>query len=390
MGNPMKQLSKNMKELVGVLENSEEVQIESVNEKRKENENKSKETSSSNLGGDNNNPRKFAVFFNTYSNPKEVEYSFQIIYGMLRKLNSNPTLRTAPVFFSRFGDLEKWPFKKCKNKGSRQCVEITAREQGDEVLTIDYLYNYCRENIDHRVIYMHSKGSFTKSWNNRLLKNILTKAIFSDECLLEMGSNEMDCNTCSSQFSGFPAHYPGNMWVADCDYINKLIPPLEFEPKKQGIAKLMNESVHKVSPDNPLDDRWVMELDDGPTLHFHNVSKWMIYRPSWIGIDRYATEHWLGSHPEMKPCEVFSPKNGVPTFSYDTLKRKRVFADEVTTKLETAPGETFKQQWNHPYRLHPWYRKAGKLYEYKILYGREPDKKSSWFYEYWKGTPFHH
>ena len=155
------------------------------------------------------------------------------------------------------------------------------------------------------------------------------------------------------------------------------------------IAKLMLDATHKVKPDNILDDRWVMELDDGTTLNFHNASRWMISRPSWIGTDRYATEHWLGSHPGLKPCEVFSPKDGIPTFSYDTLKKKRVFAKKVTARLQTAPGMNFKEQWEHPYRLHPWYRKAGKLYEYKRLYGKKPDK-NSWFYDYWKGTPVHH
>lgn len=385
----VKQLNQNVKELLDVLKKTEKGQIENVNEIEKENENISREKSS-NLVGDNNNPRKFAVFFNTYTNPDETEYSFGIIYDILRRLNENPTLSNAPVYFSRFGDLNKWPVTKCENDGRRQCVEITAREEGDEILTIDYLYNYCRENTNHRVIYMHSKGSFTKSWNNRLLKNILVKAIFSDECLLEMGTNGMDCNTCSSQFSGFPAHYSGNMWVADCDYVSKLIPPIEFGQKKQEISELMIETTHKLRPDNPEDDRWVMELENGPTIHFHNASKWMILRPSWIGTGRYSTEHWLGSHPELKPCDVFSQKNGIPTFSYDNMKRKRVFASTVTAKLETAPGLSFKESWEHPYRLHPWYRKAGKLHEYKILYGKIPDRESSWFFKYWKGTPIHH
>jgi len=211
------------------------------------------------------------------------------------------------------------------------------------------------------------------------------KAISSEECLIEMGTNGMDCNTCSTQFQGFPAYYPGNMWVADCDYIDDLIPPVDFEPRKKQITELMVEATHKVVPGNKIDNRWIMSFDDGTTLRFHNASRWQTERPSWIGMGHYAMEHWLGSHPGLKPCDVFSPKDGVPTFGYDDLDEKNVYANKLTPKLETAPGLTFKEQWDQKYGLHPWYRRGGRRYEYNYLYGGQPDK-SSWFLKYWNGT----
>ena len=193
----------------------------------------------------------------------------------------------------------------------------------------------------------------------------------------------MQCNTCSSQLFGLPPHYPGNMWVADCDYINRLIPPNKFGLKKAEVAHKMQNSTRKLVPDNDRNDYFTTELDDGTRFLFHNKSRWMIYRESWLGTQRYAMEHWLGSHPDFVPCEVFSPKDGIPQFQYDSLKHKKVFADKIKTKLQMAPGVNFKGSWHHPFKLHPWFKALGKLYEYKALYGKEP-KQSSWFFDYWK------
>ncbi len=176
--------------------------------------------------------------------------------------------------------------------------------------------------------------------------------------------------------------------MADCDYITKLIPPKEFEAKKSALAAKMQSFIQKVNPYDEEDDRYILELDNGSTLHFHNASKWMLFRPSWLGTERYAMEHWLGSHPDMKPCDVFSPKNGVPSFSYDNMKRQRVFAGDLVTKIEVAPGIDFKEFWYHPYRLHPWYKQTGNLYQYQQLYSKVPSQLS-WFYKFWKGVPLY-
>ena len=49
----------------------------------------------------------------------------------------------------------------------------------------------------------------------------------SKECAM---MPEDTCNVCSSRFSPVPhPHTSGNMWLARCDYIKKLIDPLIFE-----------------------------------------------------------------------------------------------------------------------------------------------------------------
>ena len=110
------------------------------------------------------------------------------------------------------------------------------------------------------------------------------------------------------------------MWVADCDYINLLIAPNEFEQRKAEVARSMQNATRKLLPDKDDNDYYITELDDGTRFRFHNKSRWMIYRESWLGTKRYAMEHWLGSHPDFQPCEVFSTKDGLPQFQYDSLR----------------------------------------------------------------------
>ena len=112
---------------------------------------------------------------------------------------------------------------------------------------------------------------------------------------------------------------------------------------------------------------------------------WMFNRSSWLGIERYAVEHWIGSHPDLKPCDVFSAIDGVPTIEY-SVKGTSLFADDITPILRLAPGADFKTSYKKKYKLHPWYRAGGRLYEYKALYSKVPEK-SSWFYDYWKDVP---
>lgn len=53
----------------------------------------------------------------------------------------------------------------------------------------------------------------------------MDRAIFSRQCL----DLPRECSVCSARFSPVPhPHNAGNMWVARCSYIVKLIPPFEF------------------------------------------------------------------------------------------------------------------------------------------------------------------
>ena len=95
-------------------------------------------------------------------------------------------------------------------------------EGGDEGETLHALWNYCRSNNNHdtKVIYLHSKGSFHPSEQNDKLRRFLTEGALSGECAHLPDT----CNVCSSRMSPLPhPHTPGNMWLARCDYVAKLV-----------------------------------------------------------------------------------------------------------------------------------------------------------------------
>lgn len=140
---------------------------------------------------------------------------------------------------------------------------------GSESITLTAIYNYCKDNSDTLVIYIHSKGTFHRSDTNDKLRRFLTRGALSKNC-----ENLPDtCNVCSSHISALPhLHTPGNMWLARCSYVKKLLPPLKFQQKMTDLR-----------------------------IKYHIG----INRPR-LGAGRWAFEHWILSHPDVRPCDVFA------------------------------------------------------------------------------------
>lgn len=194
--------------------------------------------------------KKISIFFNTYQNPENPEQGNDIIIDQIRQINNQQLLTNSTIYYNRFGDYKTNEFPKatCENNNSRDCFEYVAQKEGDEQLTLQHLHDYCVANKDDRVVYIHTKGAFTPSKENDILRNILMKAVTSPQCL-EMNTftdTGGRCDTCSTQFHGLPAHYPGNMWVANCDYVSKLIPPNVFEKKKQSLLKDIKDAAKPI------------------------------------------------------------------------------------------------------------------------------------------------
>lgn len=140
-------------------------------------------------------------------------------------------------------------------------------DEGGEDLTLHSLWNYCKRNKHAKVIYLHSKGSYHPNESNHKLRNFVTRGALSAEC-----ANLPDtCNVCSSRMSPLPhPHTSGNMWLARCNYISKLIDPLSARDGKLPT---------KFHEDNPCKGR-----------------------------GRYLGEHWVHSHPSVEPCDLYPGK----------------------------------------------------------------------------------
>jgi len=100
--------------------------------------------------------------------------------------------------------------------------------------------------------------------------------------------------------------------------------------------------------------------------------------------------HWIGSHPDLKPCEVFGHDEN-PPIAYGRKIKIHEFKPPNLQKIQdtmtTNASEAF---WVHrgqkQYVYHPWYAKDGRLYEYKNLYSKVP-QNDSWFYTLWSRFP---
>jgi len=141
--------------------------------------------------------------------------------------------------------------------------------KGQEALTLHSLWEYCKshDDTDTKVVYLHSKGSYHDTKPNAKLRAFLTQGALSKEC-----SNLPDiCNVCSSRMSPLPhPHTPGNMWLARCDYVAKLVDPNAKEEGKLHIS--------------------------------FNIDDWQ------KGFGRYFFEHWIHSHPSVMPCDLYPGK----------------------------------------------------------------------------------
>eukprot|EP00536_Pseudo-nitzschia_multiseries_P016575 jgi/Psemu1/328275/estExt_fgenesh1_pg.C_11540001 len=226
---------------------------------------------------------------------------------------------------------------------------ISQYEVGDETLSLGALWDYCRDPAhEHEAVaYIHSKGSFTNTVQNELLRRYLTHGVLSKECADAITSKDGRCNMCASRFSPVPhPHYPGNMWMARCSYVRNLADPATFE------AAMDSKSVDKDF--NQMGDR-----DDND-------------EHACVGTSRYSAEHWINSHPSVRPCDLDS--NPGYTWNYDNVQPVEAFASNI--KLAPAPRfdmQTYLKPHNGiciGYGTSKNYREN----EYMSLYNERPPK----------------
>jgi len=202
---------------------------------------------------------KILVFYNLFvAGAEDVERVQDIFDEQLTELD--PRLHVINASITSLGH----PLPNIPNHMIREHIA----EGGDEGITLHALWNYCRSNNNHetKVIYLHSKGSFHPSEENDKLRRFITEGALSEEC-----ANLPDtCDVCSSRMSPLPhSHTSGNMWLARCDYVAKLVDPFALNEKK-------------------LPKQY---YDTDERCH---------------GYGRYFFEHWVHSHPTVSPCDLYT------------------------------------------------------------------------------------
>ena len=229
--------------------------------------------------------RKIQIFYNLFTKSAEDgERVRKLVDEQLGLID--PKLHETNISITSIGyRLDKLPAKSFQH-----------HDEGGEELTLKSLWQYCKSNSDPsvRVVYLHSKGSYHPSEANNKLRNFVTQGALSAEC----ANLPEECNVCSSRMSPLPhPHTSGNMWLARCDYIARLIDPMAMSDGKLP---------EKLAEDNPC-----------------------------AGRGRYLGEHWVHSHPSVKPCDLYPGKE----FTWAHL---RVPPGVLKKDLRSAPRFKFQ------------------------------------------------
>ncbi|KAL7483108.1 hypothetical protein ACHAW6_008756 [Cyclotella cf. meneghiniana] len=232
----------------------------------------------------------------------------------------------------------------CKenNMSCHMLNEAPATGRGE---TLVHLYNYCQSSPFSRVTYLNNQNPFDASHTVEELQAYATAAT-SKMCL----TSDDKCNVCGMEFNALPyQHFSGNSFTTDCEYVNKLLPPQEFEKKMNNLAG----------------DVLVKHLEGTFTAELTP------FTPENLGMNHFSVEHWIGSHPDVRPC--------------DAVPMKMRWSNDIassTKNIYTALSEERELSKNDSALFSEYFYLAGNLYRWHYLYGMTPSNDSwawTWF-----------
>jgi hypothetical protein len=162
-----------------------------------------------------------AGFYHMYS-PSDSPFPRALYEEHLRDIAQSVVFKeTAKMFVVLVGtDLTA---AKALLAGAKKVSVLSELTSGDEGATLVELWRHCKSSRSRFVWYMHGKGSFHPSETQDLWRRLLTRDVLSAGCLRELRNGR---DVCGMRFSPAPhAHFPGNFWIARCDYVARLPDP---------------------------------------------------------------------------------------------------------------------------------------------------------------------
>jgi hypothetical protein len=277
----------------------------------------------------------FVIFYNIYLHPERTDLGIGIVQEQLGQVaksyamqsdthsatdddNNNdndnggggsPKRKRLTIYYNTVGapafQMTQMMDDVCSSHGL-DCRHMQHYESGFEEVTLQRAHDFCTQTqtaalakkdngdnddgggndyTDIRVVYMHNKGSFTDTSVNKFWRRHLTMAVTSHHCLQPANNT---CNVCGLQFwPMWIPFFPGNMWAAKCSYVKKLVAPRNYSSVTASLKDRVTGLVQQ--------DKLSIELfppDKFPP------------EPDRYGLDRYAAEHWIGSHPQLVPCDL--------------------------------------------------------------------------------------
>lgn len=340
-------------------------------------------------------PPTIAIFFHIYVptvayEEKTGDYQsrirgINIIREQLKQvwegLASIPNMHQVKLFYTTVGQgLEEGHVERICNELSSpdlvlSCHHLQHVDSGFEEYTLTALHEYCVENEEHRAIYLHTKGSYHASKEQHRRRQHMTDAITSRHCI-ERAHSE-GCDLCGLIFLPRPSlHFTGNMFNAKCSYIRKLAKPMEFQEKMSSVV----ETGRKLLANGTLASNLMNE-----EALCNN------------GLERFAMEHWHGSHPSLaKVCDLSSHYSQAV---WDQTRRRE--RKEEDWHFGVFPRHPPTAAWSHGYsnklvdhvmddeskRKREYFLLPGQLMRWYELYGEFPPS-SSWVWSWYPDGQF--
>jgi hypothetical protein len=256
----------------------------------------------------------FVVFYNIYLHPDRTDLGIGIVQEQLDQVaksyaaqsrttdndkDGGPERKRLTIYYNTVGAFALHTTDLIDDLCSRNnldCRYMRHYDSGFEEVTLQRAHDFCTQtaapenqndsdNADIRVVYMHKKGSITATSVNKFWRRHLTMAVTSQHCLKPANDT---CNVCGLQFwPMWIPFFPGNFWAAKCSYVTKLVPATNYSSVTARLKDRVTELVQQ--------DKLSIELfppDKFPA------------EPDRYGLDRFAAEHWIGSHPQLVPCDL--------------------------------------------------------------------------------------
>ncbi|CAB9517175.1 expressed unknown protein [Seminavis robusta] len=309
---------------------------------------------------DKNDDSTMVLFYHIYLPQPDPSEALRIIREQLQQIASyTPPGKQVLLLYTTIGDRHALLPEKMHNwctETKLECRRLQHYDVGREELTLQMVNDFCQQQpADYRIGYLHNKGSHHPSPLNEQWRRLMTHAVMKEDCWPSKQKNYDNCNVCGLYFTFDRGLFmAGNVWTATCGYVQQLMEPRYFEPN-------MTEIVTKA---------WVQSVKYG-TFGYTQYPQ----EPPFLGLDRYAAEWWIGSHPTIEPCDYSGtiPK-GV---GYDRTKQFLKLVWD-TTGLNMTSNFTFVAGPRFPgqrYKL-----PKGSIYNRQKMGGEDPD--------YWKKEYF--
>lgn len=170
---------------------------------------------------------KIFGYYNVYIPSGNAPHARGIVAEQYKLLNESKLLQATELLtVNVISELEQHEIKLPFDAPN---IKINFFKTGGEETSLNMLKAECASRASS-VYYIHSKGSYTQTFENTVFRNALMTVIVTNWLECHKAIVNDNCDVCGLRFSPYPhAHFAGNFWWTHCGHINRLVPTNAFE-----------------------------------------------------------------------------------------------------------------------------------------------------------------